>query len=83
MTKSDLDHCDPQLRLLLEDVHKSLKDAGEVDYHGKPIGCYVGTFGHERLEMSSKEPQPNGTQTALASSINLMLANGVSNEFNF
>ncbi|QMW38177.1 hypothetical protein G4B11_001413 [Aspergillus flavus] len=48
---------DPQLRLLLEVVWECLEDAGETDWRGKRIGCYVGTFGEDWLTLSTKEYQ--------------------------
>lgn len=44
MTQKEADRCDPQQRLLLEITRECLEDAGEVDYRGQSIGCYVGTF---------------------------------------
>ena len=41
--------------IILEVVRECLEDAGEVDYRGRPIGCYVGTFGQDWYEMAAKD----------------------------
>ena len=45
---------DPQQRLLLEVVWECLENAGETDWRGKNIGCYVGTFGEDWLSLSTR-----------------------------
>ncbi|KAI5861319.1 hypothetical protein GGS23DRAFT_598486 [Durotheca rogersii] len=81
MAQLELEKCDPQQRLLLEVVRECLEDAGEVKYRGKPIGCYVGTFGEEWLHLQSKEDQHTGNQTVTGFG-DWMLANRVSYEYN-
>ncbi|KAL7916747.1 putative polyketide synthase [Trichoderma velutinum] len=77
MTKSDLEKTDPQQRQILEVARECLESAGEVDYRGKNIGCYVGTFGEDWLHSMSKENQFSGT---FSGSGDLMIANRVSYE---
>ncbi|EHK97193.1 putative Phthiocerol synthesis polyketide synthase type I PpsC [Glarea lozoyensis 74030] len=79
MTKSDLEKVDPQQRQILEVTRECLENAGEVDYRGKPIGCYVGTFGEDWLHSIAREPQTTG----FSGSGDLMIANRVSYEFDF
>jgi acyl transferase domain-containing protein len=79
MTKSELEKTDPQQRQMLEVTRECLENAGEVDYRGKPIGCYVGTFGEDWLHSIAKEPQTTG----FSGSGDLMIANRVSYEFDF
>ena len=80
MTQTDLERTDPQQRLILEVTRECLENAGEVEWRGKPIGCYVGTFGEDWLHSMSKENQFTG---AFAASGDLMIANRVSYEFDF
>ncbi|KAL8643711.1 MAG: hypothetical protein Q9226_008169, partial [Calogaya cf. arnoldii] len=80
MTRSDLERTDPQQRQVLEITRECLENAGEVNWRGKPIGCYVGTFGEDWLHSMSKENQFTG---AFAASGDLMIANRVSYEFDF
>ncbi|KAI0107229.1 polyketide synthase [Nemania sp. FL0031] len=80
MSRAELERCDPQQRQLLEVVRECLEDAGEVNYCGQPVGCYVGTFGEDWHEMSVKEPQQTGNYTVTGYG-DLMLANRVSYEY--
>jgi acyl transferase domain-containing protein len=80
MTKSEVEGCDPQQRLLLEVVGECFEDAGEVDYRGKSVGCYVGTFGEDWLQMTSKDVQQS-TGYIMTGSSDLMIANRVSYEY--
>lgn len=80
LSKNELERCDPQQRLLLEVVRESLEDAGEVNYRGKSIGCYVGTFGQDWYEMSAKETQHVGSHTVTGYG-DMMLANRISYEY--
>lgn len=79
MTKSELEKVDPQQRQMLEVTRECLESAGEVSYRGKPIGCYVGTFGEDWLHSIAKETQTTG----FSGSGDLMIANRVSYEFDF
>ncbi|KAL2843596.1 acyl transferase domain-containing protein [Aspergillus pseudodeflectus] len=48
---------DPRARLLLEVVYECLENAGEIDYRGKNIGCYVGAWGGDWCELTLKDGQ--------------------------
>jgi acyl transferase domain-containing protein len=48
---------DPQQRLLLEVVWECLENSGETKWRGEKIGCFVGVFGEDWLEMSHRDPQ--------------------------
>ena len=80
MTKNELEKTDPQQRQLLEITRECLENAGEVDYRGKSIGCYVGTFGEDWLHSRTKENQHTGGYNL---SGDLMIANRVSFEYDF
>jgi len=45
MLKKELDVLDPQERLLLEVVYECMQNAGQTDWRGQDIGCFVGVFG--------------------------------------
>ncbi|OJJ66336.1 hypothetical protein ASPBRDRAFT_138029 [Aspergillus brasiliensis CBS 101740] len=74
---------DPQQRLLLEVVSECLENAGETGWRGQKIGCYVGTFGEDWLEISLKglEPRPD-RRHALATGT-FALSNRISYELDF
>ncbi|KAF7554946.1 hypothetical protein G7Z17_g2570 [Cylindrodendrum hubeiense] len=82
LTRNELEKTDPQQRLLLEVTQECLEDAGEVNYRGELIGCYVGTFGEDWLMMSAKESQQAGGYTVTGHA-DLMMANRVSYEYDF
>jgi acyl transferase domain-containing protein len=82
MAKEEIGRVDPQQRLLLEVTRECLEDAGEVDYHGKPIGCYVGTFGDDWLTIRTKDPLDGGLHDVTGHS-DMMLANRISFENDF
>ncbi|KAJ4123008.1 hypothetical protein NW768_010000 [Fusarium equiseti] len=56
LPKPELDKLDPQQRLLLEVTHECLQDAAELNYRGKSVGCYVGTFGDDWLLRGARDP---------------------------
>lgn len=80
MTKSELEKCDPQQRQLLEVTRECLEDAGETNYRGQNVGCYIGNFGHDWMEMSLREAQHTPNYNVLGYS-DMMLANRVSYEY--
>ncbi|KAF4917801.1 Highly reducing polyketide synthase gloL [Colletotrichum viniferum] len=55
MSRKEVERCDPQQRLLLEVAREALEDAGEANYRGERIGCYVGTFGDDWAQIAGKE----------------------------
>jgi len=82
MIKNELERIDPQQRQILEVTRECLESAGEVNYRGKPIGCYVGTFGDDWLQMSTKETQHLGGYI-MSGTNDIMISNRVSYEFDF
>lgn len=80
MSKGELEKSDPQQRQLLEVTKECLESAGEIDYRGTLVGCYVGTFGEDWLEMSARETQHCGGYILTGHS-DLILSNRVSYEY--
>lgn len=78
MTRTELEKTDPQQRQILEVARECLENAGEVNYRGKLVGCYVGTFGDDWLYSQAKENQYVGGYNL---SGDLMIANRVSYEY--
>lgn len=48
---------DPQQTLLMQVIWDCMENAGQVNWRGKEIGCYVGAFGGDWLELASKDLQ--------------------------
>ena len=80
MSKDELEKSDPQQRQLLEVTRECLESAGEIGYRGKLVGCYVGTFSEDWLQMSARETQHSGSYIVTGHS-DLMISNRVSYEY--
>ncbi|KAI8933464.1 hypothetical protein NX059_009202 [Plenodomus lindquistii] len=80
MTRAEAERCDPQQRQLLEVVRECFEDAGETNYRGQKIACYVGTSGEDWLRMGAYEPFHVGGYV-MAGNSDLMIANRVSYEY--
>lgn len=79
MTKKEIEECDPQQRMLLEVAKECFDDAGEVNYRGQPIGCYVGAFSHDWEGMFTMDAYSSATY--VMGSLDLALAGRISYEF--
>ena len=79
MGKLEVERTDPQQRQMLEVARECMEDAGETNWKGRPIGCYMGSFGEDWVEMFAKENQHHGTQR-LTGYGDFMLSNRVSYE---
>jgi acyl transferase domain-containing protein len=73
---------DPQQKMLLQVVWDCLENAGQVDWHGKPIGCFVGTYGGDWEEIEVRDSQ-NAHNFHMIGHGKFSLANVVSYEFHF
>ena len=80
MTGDELAKCDPQQRQILEVTRECLENAGEIDYRGKEIGCYVGTFAEDWLQMNARDSQHLG-RYLMTGHLDFMIANRVSYEY--
>ena len=80
MTKAEIDRLDPQQRMLLEVVWECMENAGQVRWRGKNIGCYVGAFGEDWLDLAAKDTQHLGMYRITGSG-DFALANRVSYEY--
>ncbi|KXJ86841.1 KR domain-containing protein [Microdochium bolleyi] len=57
MPRNEVERADPQQRLLLELTRECLESAGEVEYRGKTIGSFVGSFGEDWASLFAKDTQ--------------------------
>jgi acyl transferase domain-containing protein len=71
---------DPQQRLLLEVIWECMENAGQTEWRGKDIGCYVGVFGEDWLDMCAKDVHHVDRYHALGTG-NFALSNRASYEY--
>lgn len=57
MSKAEISQLDPQQKLLLEVVYECMESAGQSNWRGSKIGCYVGVFGEDWLDLCTKDTQ--------------------------
>ncbi|PSN69566.1 polyketide synthase [Corynespora cassiicola Philippines] len=79
LNRSELEAADPQLRRMLEVVRECFDDAGNVGFKGENIGCYMGYYGEDWLEMQNRDPLQSGPYRVEGYS-DFMLSNRVSYE---
>jgi acyl transferase domain-containing protein len=80
ITRAEAMKLDPQQKLLLEVVFEAFENAGETDFQGKDIGCFVGTFGEDHLELSLRDPLSIDRYHVFGSE-DFALSNQISHEF--
>lgn len=80
MSKLEAAKLDPQQRLLLEVVWECMENGGQTNWRGRNIGCFVGVFGEDWLEMSSKDVQ-HMDRYHVVSAGDFALSNRVSYEY--
>lgn len=80
LTRKEAERCDPQQRLLLEVARECLEDAGETNYRGRPIGCYVGSFGSTWMRLQTVDSQ-FPTNYLMTGVEDYMLSNRISYEY--
>ncbi|EGE05508.1 fatty acid synthase S-acetyltransferase [Trichophyton equinum CBS 127.97] len=73
---------DPQQRKLMEVFWECLESAGETDWKGKNIGCYVGVYGEDWLDLASNDPQYTNRYHILGTG-QFALSNRLSWEYDF
>lgn len=81
MNKTEVERLDPQQRILLEVVWECMENGGQKAWRGENIGCYVGAFGEDWLDLASKDTQSQGLYRVTGSG-DFALANRVSYEYN-
>ena len=82
MSRVEVEKLDPQQRLLLQVVWECMQSGGQTNWRGgSNIGCYVGTFGEDWLDLYAKDPQHGGIHRVLGTN-DFAIANRVSYEYN-
>ncbi|PYI00201.1 hypothetical protein BO71DRAFT_455104 [Aspergillus ellipticus CBS 707.79] len=59
---------DPQQRQMLELVWECMENGGQTEWKGTNIGCYVGSFGEDWLELKLKDPQDHDSYRVIGAS---------------
>ncbi|GLI78239.1 type I iterative PKS [Penicillium ochrochloron] len=80
LTKSEVAQMDPQQRMLCEVVWECFENAGQKGWRGQNIGCYVGVFGEDWLEISRKDPQDVGSYHVIGTG-DYAISNRISYEY--
>ena len=80
ISSHEASRADPQQRLLLEVVWECMENAGQTEWRGKDIGCYVGVYGEDWLDLSLKDAHLID-RGHIAGTGDFVLANGVSYRF--
>lgn len=73
---------DPQQRLLAEVVWECIENAGETNLAGKNVGCFVGAFGNDWMEMAVHDREDHD-RNHVACNHDFAVANQVSRLFDF
>lgn len=79
MNKVEVERADPHQRQMLEVARECMEDAGEINWKGRPIGCYMGSFGEDWSGIFAKESQQYGLYRVTGHG-DFVLANRVSHE---
>lgn len=58
--EKEIERMDPMQRQLLEIARECLDNAGETDWRGQEIGCYVGNFSSDWQDDLSMDPHASG-----------------------
>lgn len=80
MSKSEITLLDPQQKLLLEVVYECMESAGQSDWRGGKVGCYVGVFGEDWLDLGNKDTQSSGMYRILGMG-DFAISNRISYEY--
>ena len=80
LPRTEVERADPQQRLMLEVAREAFEDAGVTNWRGKTVGCYIGNFGEDWIEMFSREPQQYGMHRIVGTG-DFVISNRLSYEF--
>ncbi|KAF7586076.1 hypothetical protein BBP40_009607 [Aspergillus hancockii] len=80
ISKMEAEKLDPQQRLLLEVVWECMENAGQTNWKGTNIGCFVGVFGEDWLDLLSKDTQQHDRYRVMSAG-DFALSNRVSYEY--
>ncbi|KAI0860401.1 hypothetical protein F4860DRAFT_479113 [Xylaria cubensis] len=80
VTRTEVEWMDPQQRILLEMTRECFENAGEVNWRGKDIGCYIGSWGEDWMEIHARDTLDSHLYK-ITGQADLMLSNRISYEY--
>ncbi|KAI8296209.1 Fumagillin dodecapentaenoate synthase [Colletotrichum sp. SAR11_240] len=80
-SRKEVEKMDPVQRMLLEITWECLENAGETDWQGKNVGCYVGSFMEDWGTEMDRDTQHFSTYPA--GKWDIMLSNRISYAYDF
>jgi acyl transferase domain-containing protein len=80
ISKAEAEQLDPQQRMLLEVVYECMENGGQVDWRGKNIGVFLGTFNEDWNDLLCKDTQTTGLHK-IVSMMDFIVANRVNYEY--
>jgi acyl transferase domain-containing protein len=80
ISKKELERLDPAQRQILQVAYECMEDAGVSSWRGSNLGCYIGTFGEDWLDINAKETQHRGGYRGTGWG-DFVLSNRISYEF--
>ncbi|KAL1597235.1 hypothetical protein SLS60_008817 [Paraconiothyrium brasiliense] len=81
MSKAEIAQLDPQQKLLLEVIYECMESAGQSNWRGSKIGCYVGVFGEDWLDLCNKDTQ-SFDMYRISGTGDFAISNRISYEYN-
>ena len=80
LPRSEVERSDPQQRLMLEVARECFEDAGVTNWRCRTIGCYIGNFGEDWVDIFAKETQQWGLHRIVGTG-DFVISNRLSYEF--
>lgn len=68
ISKKELERLDPAQRQILQVAYECMEDAGVSSWRGSDLGCYIGTFGEDCLDLNAKDSSLRGSYRATGES---------------
>ena len=80
ISRKEAEQLDPQQRVLMEVVQECFESAGETGWQRKNIGCFVGSFSDDYLDLQAKDPLYTGFYK-LTGALDFAVANRISYQY--
>jgi acyl transferase domain-containing protein len=80
VSRKEAEQLDPAQRILMEVVQECFENAGETNWQGRNIGCYVGSFADDYADLHAKDPLYTGFYR-LTGTLDFAVANRISYQY--